>query len=204
MDISGPIVLDRNVPNDSVNSTLLVDLNHDCVTVIDQVEVPSVVGLTVALAVARNKRALIIAGIMGVLVCFHGVSSTHTESTITKTYLRCLVELASSFTLEATVHHLCHYSPSTTSIKVADIAVTRYFKISLNFELLQLIIEFLPLEFFFKLNCHLVEYWKLLVFLITLCCYCDFWYFSMNRFTHLCQTYYFDQLYCYHYEYCHV
>jgi len=48
VDISGPIVLDRIVPNDSVNSTLLVDLNHDCVIVIDQVEVPSVVGLTVA------------------------------------------------------------------------------------------------------------------------------------------------------------
>jgi hypothetical protein len=158
LNTSGPIVLHRIAPGDSVNSTLLVDLNHDCVIMIDQ-EGGLSVRLTVALAVARNKRALIIAGIMVVLVCFHGVNSTHTESTIAKTYSHYLVEVASSFMLEATVHHLCHHSPSTTNIKVTDIAVTRYFKIYLNFELLQLIIKFLPLEFFFKFNCHLVEYW---------------------------------------------
>ena len=143
LNITRPIVQDQIVPNDSVDNILLVDLNHDYVVMVDQEGVLSV-ELTVTLAVARNKHALIIAGIMVVLVCCLGVNSTHTESTVIETYWRYLVEPVSSFMLTV-VHHLCHCSPSITNIKVIDIAVISYFKIYLNYELLLMIIIFLPL-----------------------------------------------------------
>ena len=145
LSISGPIAWDQIVPDDSVNNILLVNLNHGYVIMISQEGVLSV-ELTVALAVARNKHALIIVGIMVVLVCCLCVNSTHKESTIIKTCWHYLVEPVSSFMPMTIVHHLCHYFLSIISkLVVIDIVVMSYFKINLNFGYLLMIITFLLL-----------------------------------------------------------